>query len=44
MDFLDERMSLPIQGVSIDWDKIDGGSYLREIETIKGLHCLRRDS
>ena len=23
MDFLDERMSLPIQGVSIDWDPID---------------------
>jgi len=40
MDFLDERMSLPIQGVSIDWDKIDGGSYLREIESIKGLDYL----
>ena len=32
MDFLDERMSLPIQGVSIDWDKIDGGSYLRDLD------------
>ncbi len=40
MDFLDERMSLPIQGVSIDWDKIDGGSYLRGIEAIKGLDYL----
>ena len=40
MDFLDERMNLPIQGVSIDWDKIDGGSYLREIESIKGLDYL----
>ena len=40
MDFLDERMGLPIQGVSIDWDKIDGGSYLREIEAIKGLDYL----
>ena len=37
MDFLDERMSLPIQGISIDWDNIDEGSYLREIEAIKGL-------
>jgi predicted ATPase len=40
MDFLDERMSLPIQGVSIDWAKIDEGSYLREIEAIKGLDYL----
>ena len=40
MDFLDERMGLPIQGVSIDWDKIDVGSYLREIEAIKGLDYL----
>lgn len=40
MDFLDERMSLPIQGVSIDWDKIDGGSYLREIEALNGLDYL----
>ena len=35
MDFLDKRMNLPIQGVSIDWDKIDDGSYLREIKAIK---------
>ena len=40
MDFLDERMNLPIQGVSIDWDKIDVGSYLCEIEAIKGLDYL----
>ncbi|WP_092060353.1 AAA family ATPase [Butyrivibrio sp. INlla14] len=33
-------MSLPIQGVSVDWDKIDGGSYLRGIEAIKGLDYL----
>ena len=40
MDFLDERMSLPIQGVSIDWNKVDGGSYLREIEALNGLDYL----
>ena len=40
MDFLDEKMSLPIQGVSIDWNKVDGGSYLREIEALNGLDYL----
>ena len=40
MDFLDEKISLPIQGVSIDWNKVDGGSYLREIEALKGLDYL----
>ncbi len=37
---LDERSSLPIQGLSINWDKIDEGSYLREIKAIKGLEYL----
>ena len=40
MDFLDERMSLPIQGVSINWDRIERDSYLREIEAIKELDYL----
>ena len=40
MDFLDERMSLPIQGVSIDWNKIDGDSYLHGVEAINGLDYL----
>lgn len=31
---------LHIQGVTIDWDKIERGSYLREIEAIKGLDYL----
>ena len=34
---LDEVSSLPIQGVSINWDKIDSRSYLRGIEAIKDL-------
>ncbi len=37
---LDEGCSLPIQGVSINWDKIDECSYLREIEAIKGVDYL----
>ncbi len=37
---LDEVSSLPIQGVSINWDKIDRRSYLREIEAIKDLDYL----
>ncbi len=37
---LDERSSLPIQGVSINWDKIGKGSYLREIEAIRDLDYL----
>jgi len=32
--------SLPIQGVSIDWNKIEKDSYLRKIEAIKGLDYL----
>ena len=32
---LDEVNSLPIQGVSINWDKIDRRSYLRGIDAIK---------
>ena len=37
---LDEVSSLPIQGVSINWDKIDSRSYLRGIEAIKDLDYL----
>ncbi len=37
---LAEGSSLPIQGVSINWDKIDKQSYLRGIEAIKGLDYL----
>ncbi|WP_026658913.1 AAA family ATPase [Butyrivibrio sp. AC2005] len=37
---LDEVSSLPIQGVSINWDKIDGRSYLRGIEAIKDLDYI----
>ena len=33
-------MSLPIQGVSINWDKIDERSYLRGIEAIRDLDYL----
>ncbi len=35
-----EGSSLPVQGVSIDWNKIDRCSYLRGIEAIKGLDYL----
>ena len=35
-----EKMSLPLQGVGISWDKIDKGSYLRKIDAIKGLDYL----
>ena len=35
-----EQSSLPIQGLSINWDKIDKRSYLRGIEAIKGLEQL----
>ena len=31
---------LHIKGLSIDWDKIDRGSYLRDIEAISGLDHL----
>lgn len=37
---LDERSNLFIQGVNIDWDKIDGHSYLRGIESIRDLDYL----
>ena len=37
----DEGSSLPIQGVNIDWEKIDRRSYLRGIEAIKGLDYLK---
>ena len=37
---LDDICSLPIQGVSINWDKIDKRSYLRGIEAIKDLDYL----
>ncbi len=36
----DHVVSLPIQGVSINWDKIDQRSYLRGIEAIKDLDYL----
>ncbi len=35
-----EGSNLPIQGVGINWDKIDEHSYLRKIEAIKGLDYL----
>ena len=37
---LDERSNLFIQGVNIDWDKIDRHSYLRGIESIRDLDYL----
>ncbi|MCR5784056.1 MAG: AAA family ATPase [Eubacterium sp.] len=37
---LSNANSLHIRGVSINWDKIDERSYLREIEAIKDLDCL----
>ena len=37
---LDEVSSLPIQGVCINWDRIDSRSYLRGIEAIKDLDYL----
>ena len=50
MDFLDKRMNLPIQGVSIDWDKIDDGSsliivanaYERMGKRDRAISCYRR--
>ncbi|MBP3260972.1 AAA family ATPase, partial [Pseudobutyrivibrio sp.] len=35
-----EGSNLPIQGVKINWDKIDEYSYLREIDAIKDLDYL----
>ncbi len=29
-----------IQGIAIEWDKIDTGSYLREIDALKGLDAM----
>ncbi len=37
---LEDGKSLPIKGVSINWDKIDKSSYLRDIEAISGLDYL----
>ncbi len=37
---LADGKSLPISGVSINWDKIDRGSYLRGIESIRDLDYL----
>lgn len=35
-----ENSSFPIQGVSIDWTKIERDSYLRRIDAIKGMDYL----
>ena len=32
---------LHIKGLSIDWDRIDRGSYLRGIAAISGMNSLR---
>ncbi len=37
---LGEGSRLPVQGVSINWEKIDADSYLREIEAIRNLEHL----
>ncbi|MCR4924288.1 MAG: AAA family ATPase [Lachnospiraceae bacterium] len=37
---IDKSSTLPLRGVSINWDKIDKNSYLREIEAIKTLEYL----
>ncbi len=37
MDFFDDRNSLFIQAFSIDWNKIEKRSYLREIDALEGL-------
>lgn len=37
---LDKRSNLYIQGVNIDWDKIDRHSYLRGIEAMRDLDYL----
>ena len=36
----DEEVELHIKGISIDWDKIDRSSYLRDIESIAGVSNL----
>ena len=35
---------LHIKGISIDWDKISRGSYLRDIPSIAGVSSLNIDS
>ncbi len=32
-----------VKGVEIDWDRIDRGSYLRNIEALQGIEQLRFD-
>ena len=39
-EMIDSINSLQIQSVSIYWNKIERGSYLREIEAFKGLDQL----
>ncbi|MCR5235309.1 MAG: AAA family ATPase [Lachnospiraceae bacterium] len=38
---LDKEIELHIKGIIIDWDKIDGRSYLRDIDSIAGISDLR---
>lgn len=33
-----------VKGVEIDWDRIDRGSYLRNIEALQGIERLKFDS
>lgn len=40
MKYMDNNEQLHIKGLSIDWDKIERGSYLRNIESIAGLDQL----
>ena len=37
---MDNREQLHIKGLSIDWDKIESRSYLREIGSISGIDHL----
>lgn len=37
----DKEIELHIKGIIIDWDKIDGRSYLRDIDSIAGISDLR---
>ena len=36
----DEDRELHIKGISIDWDKVSRGSYLRDIPSISGVRDL----
>ncbi|MCR5733356.1 MAG: AAA family ATPase [Lachnospiraceae bacterium] len=36
-----EDIELHIKGISIDWDKIDRSSYLRDIESIAGISTIK---